>query len=665
MITYGDIYRENRVTRSSESIFRPDSFLSSLAKDLFRACRGDEILSSSDRNCPCVTCDGFLVMDNVAFHLKDFVEKGDYHSAVQSIAHTMRRCEENFYIDAFQFNAYSLSWLNMPLHFARLRNIVSSSNHIDRFVSTLQLISMLDFSILHLLADESGRTPANLTAALDDPRLTSFINAPTRSILKILFGPVTSLNLHNLFWHGFVSPIDFKNEVPVCLLYFLFALVLSIDEQLLSTFNKPAVADSKLPECFKSFSTELLPNDNYSPFLREPENLNPVFLRPFIDLFMTRRYFDATCLGVLCIASVLRNEFCRVVNWPEGVLASENRVFLTLDGILKMRLQKSTLGPIHLEEWKNFGQCIGPINLLLLGGVFCAEEGPLLRRRLAHGELFETSVSDCVIWEGVARRLKFCIFLLLNHMRGGNTALVIRDLDVRPDTFSLLARYAVAACGLWSAWASFFRVFAELDQVQQPRKLLLHRAQLWFPGLPERSDISLHSVEDASEFLPTVDMSRLWLWKAHYVCGRNARHHNGNHSPFKIVQQLVRIMQNLETCSKLAFDQYSIFSSFSSRCEKEIDSASRFCQVVVPQLLAVLSILVLCCCHKAGIWNTWFAGCFIANDSDTIDLPDLPKNSYVLLNTFSILAAKLTSVLGAANNKSFENTLLKFMIPLP
>ncbi|KAL5961273.1 Endoplasmic reticulum membrane-associated RNA degradation protein, partial [Taenia solium] len=650
---------------SSGSIFRPDSFLSPLAKDLFHVCRGDEILSLNDRNCPCVTCDGFLVMDNVAFHLEDFVEKGDYHSAVRSIAHTMRLCQENFYIDAFQFNAYSLSWLNMPLHFVRLRNIISSSNHIDRFVSILQLISMLDFSLSHLLVDEAGRTPKNLTAALDDPRLISFLNAPTRSILKILFGPMTSLNLHTLFWQGFVSPSDFENEIPVCLLYFLFALVLSIDEQLLSTLDKPVVVQSKLSECLTAFSSELLPSDSYSPFLREPENVNPVFLKPFVNLFMTRRYFDAACLGVLCIASVLRNEFCRVINWPEGVLAPEDKIFLTLNVILQMRPHKSIPKPIRLEEWKKFEQCIGPINLLLLGGVFSAEGGPRLRRRLAHGELFEKSISDCVIWEGIARRLKFCIFLLLNHMRGGNTALIIRDLDVRPDIFNPLAHYAVAACELWSAWASFFRVVAEVNPLPQPRQLLLRRAQLWFPELPKWDDISLHSIEDASKFLPTVDISRLWLWKVQYVCNRDVSRHDGNHSPFRVAQRLVGILQDLATCYKFAFDQYSIFSSFSGRNQNEVDSAVRYCKVIVPQLLAVLSIPVLCCCHKAGIWNTWFAGCFIANESDAIGLSNLPKNNHVLLNEFDIFGNNLISVLKTKSNQSIKDTLHKFVVPTP
>ncbi|KAL5109696.1 hypothetical protein TcWFU_000504 [Taenia crassiceps] len=645
---------------SSESIFRPDSFLPPLAKELFHACRSDEFLSSDDRNCPCVTCDGFLVMDNVAFHLKDFVEKGDYHSAVRSIAHTMRLCQENFYIDAFQFNAYSLSWLTMPLHFARLRNIVSSGNPIDRFVSTLQLISMLDFSLSHLV-DKAGRAPRNLTAALDDPRLIPFLNAPTRSILKILFGPVTSLNLHTLFWQGFVSLSDFENEVPVCLLYFLFALVLSIDEQLLCTLDRHEVIQSKLSECLKAFSTELLPNDSYSPFIREPRNVNPVFLKPFVNLFISRRYFDATCLGVLCIASVLRNEFCRVINWPEGVLTP----ILTLNVILQMRLPKSIPRPVRLEEWKEFEQCIGSINLLLLSGVFSAEEGPRLRRRLAHGELFEMSISDCVIWEGIARRLKLCIFLLLDHMRGGNTALIIRNLDVRPDIFNPLAHYAVAACELWSTWASFFRVVAEVNHLRQPRRLLLRGAQLWFPELPEWDAVSLHSSEDANKFLPTVDMSRLWLWKAHYVCGRSGSRHDGNRSPFKVAQRLVGIMRDLAACTKFAFDQYSIFSSFFSKNKNEVDSAETFCEAVVPQLLAVLSVPVLCCCHKAGIWNTWFAGCFIANDIDTNGASNLPKNNHVILNQFDSFGDKLISVLKTKKNRAIQGTLSAFMIPPP
>lgn len=436
-------------------------------------------------------------MEHVASHLGDFVDKGDYLSAIQAISHTMRLCQKNFYVEAFHYNSYCLKWLSTPLHFVRLRNTAQNRSTLDRLLAMLQVISMLDFSISHLLTDEKGRSPNHLTAALEDPRLTKFLNASTRSVLKVLFGPVTSLNLRNIFWHGFVSLADIEINIPECLLYFLLAVVLSIDEQLTNTLDAYSLGESKLPQCFKLLTEEILPEDNYLPVPKAPKDIEIGLLRPFIDLLTDRRYFDATCIGVLCISSVLRNEFCRSINWPEGVFTSEGRFFLTLNGILKMQLFKSILQPITLEEWKRFEQRVGSLNLLLLGGVFSAEKGPRLRDRLAHGELFETSISDPVMWEGLAQRLRFCVFLLLNHMRSGNTPAIVRELDVRPDIFNPLARYAITACELWSTWAAFFRMASELAPVHHPNPYLLGAARKWFPQLPSIYDVNLHSFDDA------------------------------------------------------------------------------------------------------------------------------------------------------------------------
>ncbi|KAM7537607.1 hypothetical protein Aperf_G00000068377 [Anoplocephala perfoliata] len=601
-------------------------------------------------------------MEHVASHLGDSVDKGDYLSAIQSIAHTMRLCQQNFYVEAFHYNSYTLKWLSTPLHFVRLRNTAQIHNNLDRLLAMLQVISMLDFSISHLLTDERGRSPNHLTAALEDPRLTKFLNAPMRSVLKILFGPVTSLNLRNIFWHGFVSLADIEMNIPECLLYFLFAVVLSIDEHLTNASDTYSIGESKLPQCFKVLTEEILPEENFSPVSRGPKDIKVDLLKPFFELLTNRRYIDATCIGVLCISSILRNEFCRSINWLEGVFTPKNQFFLTLNGILKMQLFRSNLQPLTLEDWKQFEQHVGSINLLLLGSVFSAEEGPRLRERLAHGELFETSVSDSVMWEGIARRLKLCVFLLLNHMKSGNTAVIVREFDIRPDIFNPLARYAVAACELWSMWAAFYRMASEITPVHCSNRDLYNAALKWFPTLPSIGDVSLHSFDDASEFLLSVDISRLWIWKAYYRTKfRDKR------SPFKAAQSLARIIHNLNTCLRLAFDQYSQYCSIDARDLRgnDLKTVERFTQVIVPRLLAVMSIPVLCCCHKEGIWKTWFLGAFFAKESNEVGRANIPNDSFELINSFAVFESKMTSALEAADNHRIESVLKSMRISNP
>nr|CDS34752.2 transmembrane protein C6orf70 [Hymenolepis microstoma] len=672
----------------ASSKFYPESFLSPRAKELFCAC-GKTSDSPDEFNCPCVTCDGFIIVEHIAHHLEDFVEKEDYLSAIQSIAHTMQLCQRNFYIDAFHYNPYCLKWLSMPLDFVRLRN--SSKNHdsIDRLLAMLQVTSMLEFSISHLLIDENGHSPNHFNAALEDEGLEKFLNPPTRSLLKILFGPVNSLNLRNILWHGFLSPHDMETLVPECILYFLFALVLAIDEQLTGAVLSHSVWESKLSQCFKILTEEILIQDSYSPTPKEPEGINAVFLKPFVELFIKRRYFDANCIGVLCINSILRNEFCKAINWPEGVLTSEDRFFLTLDGILKMQLYKSNHHPVTLEDWLHFEQQVGSFNLLLLGSVFTANNGPRLRKHIAHGELFVTSITDSPMWEGIARRLKFCVFLLLNQMRSGSKAVVLRDLVVRPDAFNPLGRYATATCGLWTTWATLYHVYSELNAIHPTRSGYIVAARKWFPQLPDFNKINLNSVDEAAQFLPSVDISRLWIWKAHYFTkfkGLSTENqslsecrYQDKRNPFKTAQWLTRVVQSLDKCLKEYFDRYleycdvqllSLFILFLKTDKyylkpDKVADMDRFCRVIISDLLAAASIPVMCCCYKECIWKTWFSGAFLARECDEFGDLTVPKDSHVLINSFDTWESKIKSVLKTCEIVRIEKALKSLWIPHP
>ncbi|KAM3174562.1 hypothetical protein ACTXT7_010277 [Hymenolepis weldensis] len=686
------------------SEFYPESFLSPRSKELLLAC-GKVRDSPEESNCPCVTCDGFIVMEFIAVHLGDFVEKGDYLSAIQSIAHTMQFCQRNFYTDAFHYNPHCLNWLNMPLHFVRLRNSSKNCTSLDRLLAMLQVTSMLEFSLSRLLTDENGRSPNHLSATLEDKRLGKFLNLATRSVLKVLFGPVTSLNLRNILWHGFVSPRDVETLIPECILYFLFAVVLAIDEQLTGTIVSHSIGESKLPQCFKILTEEILLQGSYISVPKEPEDVNAVFLKPFLELISKGRYFDAICIGVLCITSVLRSEYCRAIKWPEGVLTSEDRFFLTLNGILKMHSYKSNHQSATLEEWQQFAQRVGSVNLLLLGSVFAEEDGPRLRERIAHGQLFETSITDSPLLEKIARRLQFCVFLLLNHIRFGRTTLASRDLDVRPDALNPLAGYATAACGLWTTWAAFYRMYSELSPVHRPKSAYVVVVRKWFPRLPNFNN-NLHSLYEATrkppsyhpssfpspfsatvqcktfdlgkaEFLPSVDISRLWMWKAHYVKkfkdlsvenqSLSECLYEDKRNPFKIAQWLAQVVKSLDACLKAYCDQYSSYSTMDKYWldPNKVEDMERFCQVIISKLLSVMSIPVLCCCIKECIWNTWFSGNFLANECDEIGDSNVPSDAHVLINCFETWESKITSALKTNENARIEKMLSSLEIAHP
>lgn len=96
-----------------------------------------------------------------------------------------------------------------------------------------------------------------------------------------------------------------------------------------------------------------------------------------------------------------------------------------------------------------------------------------------------------------------------------------------------------------------------------------------------------------------------------------------------------------------------------------IDAMTRFTQFIAPQLLAVMSIPVLCCCHKKGIWETWFSGSFIANESNEIRFANIPNDNHALINSFVIFESKMTSALKADDSHRIESALRSLKIAYP
>uniref|UniRef100_A0A5K3FNM8 DUF4209 domain-containing protein n=1 Tax=Mesocestoides corti TaxID=53468 RepID=A0A5K3FNM8_MESCO len=462
---------------SPKATFYPDSFLSPQAQNLFLACNCDFPLSPENKNCPCVTSDGFLVMDAVGCHLCDYVAKGDYFSAVRSISHTMHLCSHNFNVEAFKVNEHSLNWLTMPSHFANLRNLALKQNSVDRLLSMLQLISMLDFSLSRLLVDERGRSPNHFTAVIEDPRLATFLTPPTLSVLKLLFGPPTSLNLRNLFWHGFVSPSDY-------------------------------------------------------------------------------------------------------------------------------------------------------------------------------------------------------------YMHKGHIVPRINELDVRPDGLNPLTSFVVASCGLWSSWASLYRAVSELNPTRRVNDSLIESARLWFPDLPSADDIMIHSLEDASKFLPSVNISRLWLWKVHYMdllAGSSEGQRLSSYqcekrnNLFKVALRLAALMRRFDAYVRVVCQSYSTYVPLAHEdvpvwkkaANKKSISLKKFCDISVPALLASLSVPILCCCHIKGIWDSWFAGDFISNEATASPQFILPKDYSALITCFEVLEARLTATIGTHNFLKIHKILALFKLPHP
>ncbi len=450
-----------------------------------------------------MTPDGRLVEDVIGAHLDTSVDNGDFLTAVRSIAHTLHLCSINFSTSAVSLGGDTTpSWIFTEDQLRRLTSLTLKGVPSDRLPITLQLISMLELSLTQLLVDDKGRRPNHLTAAINDPRLASILNPPTVAILKLLFGPVTSLNLRNLYWHGFISPSDSVNIVPVSLLHFLFALITCIGEQLADKQITTTPTQSRLTECQGQLCDNFLFSEPPERLIRKPPGTNLVFTDLINELSVTRRYQDATAISILCITSLVRNELCRVLDWPEGVLSAEDRFFLTLDAVLQGNLYKVYPGgQLGLEEKAKLAQRVGPENLLCLAGLFCAMEGPRLRERLAHGELF-SGAGATPQWRSIHRRVRFCLTNILDYMHSSSTGTAISRpgdpvIDFRYDAMHPLARFAMAACSFWTTWAALYAVIGEVTTIPPVQETTKEVIRLWFPNLPNDKALNWHSQNDA------------------------------------------------------------------------------------------------------------------------------------------------------------------------
>lgn len=463
----------------------PESFLSKKTKEYFLACIKPLPLDAGTSECPCVGTHGLLNMDAVGLHIIDFLTAGDFHAALLSINHTIQLCSIAFEKHRPIVEASVIGWLCTSDRYIGLKNLACLGNTRDRLPISLQLVSMLEFSLSQQLGAVEDRGPNHFSDIIDDPRLAFLLDSPTRAVLKQLFGPTPSLNLQNLLWHGFISPTDCESIFPQSLMHFLFVLIECIGEQIAAKQSTPITSLSKLDECHEFISNKISPVERGVRIIQEPAGMHIPFLQMFTHLFMEHRFRDAISIGVLCLSTILRNELCRVLGWLEGITYTEDRRFLTLEAILDMDMDGVYLGSVTTAQWIQFSERVGPKSLFLLSLVFCAPQGPRLNKRLAHGELYQDGELGDQKWQSLCNCVNVCIVSVLDSLAAASSGQPgYFDPSVRyaySDPFHI---YAVSASALWAAWSTLYGDVIEIFNVSPPNRQKDKILRYWFPNIP-------------------------------------------------------------------------------------------------------------------------------------------------------------------------------------
>lgn len=141
----------------------------------------------------------------------------DYHDAVRRLhplCHAIHKeCMSLSQPEFEERYKASLQWTGYDTRFLDCFSLLKSSNMADHNLCFLLLTSSLEHSLgnVYLSYSSASQCPSLLKDLLATQELKEVFGDTIVSLLHILIGPPSSLNLRNVLWHGFAAPA----EVPV------------------------------------------------------------------------------------------------------------------------------------------------------------------------------------------------------------------------------------------------------------------------------------------------------------------------------------------------------------------------------------------------------------------------------------------------------------------
>lgn len=141
----------------------------------------------------------------------------DYHAAVMRlhpVCHAIHQELINLHQHEFERRYKpSLLWTGCETRFLDCFTLLKSSNAADHNLCLLLLTSSLERALgdVYLSYSCALQCPSLLKDLLATQELKEVFGDTVISLLHILIGPPSSLNLRNVLWHGFAGP----GEVPV------------------------------------------------------------------------------------------------------------------------------------------------------------------------------------------------------------------------------------------------------------------------------------------------------------------------------------------------------------------------------------------------------------------------------------------------------------------
>ncbi|KAA0201251.1 hypothetical protein FBUS_00006 [Fasciolopsis buskii] len=375
---------------------RPSPFLSPHAHSLLTRSKYNDLITRDLR----LHSESFIIdFDKLEPSVITALSDHSYEVALDLLQPDIQRCYLSLhcksacalYTEFFEL----LVWLSDCAEFIDLFERLSESGPSEKLVIMLRLFALVEFSLGRLYWEPQKHCANTMKSLLLAPELKKLLGPNCILVLELLFGPVNSMNLRNLFWHGFVSPCDIE-EMGSAFFYFPFAIVLSIGKLLqYREFN--TARPSRSSEFLLQQASLDCSNICSGVLLADLVAAHPAYITSFsayfefIDhLFSVNPipYLDALCVILVCLSMILRCEFASAFDWLDGRYSSEERFFVTIDGILQFEAVDLIPHPATVTHFESFASSVNIHAMAVLCDILSAENGPRIRDRLSHGELW-------------------------------------------------------------------------------------------------------------------------------------------------------------------------------------------------------------------------------------------------------------------------------------
>ncbi|CAF1047244.1 unnamed protein product [Adineta ricciae] len=318
-----------------------------------------------------------IVIDESGINYRESVRRLDKRILPQ-IETLFKQMNEEKFRSSYDNDRHCL-WLTNRKDLFRIFHFLKSD---QLHLATLLLTCFTERNLGNLLLTEINTVPNLLRQIVESSTLTSILGSDLTMILQLIIGSPKSINLRNIYWHGFVQYNEVSPKFSYLLLYLLIQIGPIIDGKVVP--DRPFISLERFANHTFLPADARCPNAETAIHLIENHPLIDSGFKPLlkssIDYIYNQNEYGLSMMLLLPIFEhVLRKLFVQINNCPERLLTAESTtLFTTLDEILTCCLSDSEANCLCSE--------LGHGYMGLLADLITYPEGVCLRSKLSHCE---------------------------------------------------------------------------------------------------------------------------------------------------------------------------------------------------------------------------------------------------------------------------------------